>query len=257
MASLIRKQDESAQQTAELVAQIKQLTQTRDEQEKLAAKRLTQLDQLQQAHQTLELSNKEAVQENELLLLQLHQVQEELEDIFLRNQNLKQAHDRSEAANKQLAEEKEKLSIELQRVERNLLEKDEEIEMQRQRAKRLKQTVSWKITTPLRAMARPFRKSNKEKNELNETNEEVTLLKTSGLFDEAWYLAENEDVAKEGTDPVEHFIRHGAAEGRNPSPAFDLRKYLEINPDVAVAGINPLIHFVKFGRAEGRNVCTF
>jgi hypothetical protein len=114
--------------------------------------------------------------------------------------------------------------------------------------------VSWKITTPLRAMARPFRKSNKEKNELNETNDEVMLLKTSGLFDEAWYLAENEDVAKEGTDPVEHFIRHGAAEGRNPSPAFDLRKYLEINPDVSAAGINPLIHFVKFGRAEGRAI---
>ena len=81
-----------------------------------------------------------------------------------------------------------------------------------------------------------------------------TLLKTSGLFDEEWYLAENEDVAKEGTDPVEHFIRHGAAEGRNPSPAFNLRQYLEINPDVAAAGMNPLIHFVKFGKAEGRSI---
>ena len=85
-------------------------------------------------------------------------------------------------------------------------------------------------------------------------NEEVTLLKTSGLFDEEWYLAENEDVAKEGTDPVEHFIRHGADEGRNPSPIFDLRKYLEINPDVADAGINPFTHFVKFGRAENRRI---
>jgi hypothetical protein len=142
----------------------------------------------------------------------------------------------------------------MQQFEEELLAKDREIETQCQRAKRLKQTVSWKITTPLRLMTKPFRKSNKDKNELNETNEEVTLLKKSGLFDEAWYLAENEDVAKEGTDPVEHFIRYGAAEGRNPSPTFDLRKYLEINPDVAIACMNPFIHFVKFGKAENRSL---
>ena len=102
----------------------------------------------------------------------------------------------------------------------------------------------------MRAMAKPFKKSRKEQ-KLKQMKK-LTLLKTSGLFDEEWYLAENEDVAKEGIDPVEHFIRHGAAEGRNPSPTFDLRKYLEINPDVADAGINPLVHFVKYGIAEGR-----
>ena len=251
LASLTRKQDESARQTSELKAQIKQLKQTRDEQEKLAAKRLTQLDQLQQAHQTLELSNKEAVQENELLLLQLHQVQEELEDIFLRNQNLKQAHDRSEAANKKTADENENLSQKLQQVLEELLVKDRVIESHRQRVTRLKQTVSWKITVPLRAVARPFRRSPKEQ---KQATEEIKLLKTSGLFDEAWYLSEYVDVAKEGFDPVEHFIRYGAAEGRNPSPMFNLRQYLEVNPDVAAAGMNPFIHFVKFGRAEGRSV---
>jgi hypothetical protein len=100
-------------------------------------------------------------------------------------------------------------------------------------------------------MVKPFKRSRKEQ---KKTNEEVSLLKKSGLFDEEWYLAENEDVAQKGVDPVEHFIHHGAAEGRNPSAMFDLRKYLEVNPDVATAGMNPFIHFVKFGRSEGRSV---
>ena len=251
MASLIRKQDESAQQTSELMAKIKQLTQTREEQEKLAVKMLTQLDQLQQAHQTLELSNKEAVQENELLLLQLHQVQEELEEIFLRNQNLKQAKQTADEEHKLALQNNETLTHELHETGKNLLSKEKEIETQRQRVNKLKKTVSWKITAPLRVLARPLKKSPPEQ-KLNV--EEVQLLKTSGLFDEEYYLSVNEDVSKEGIDPVEHFLRHGAAEGRNPSPMFDLRKYLEINPDVATASMNPLIHFVKFGRAEGRAV---
>jgi hypothetical protein len=139
----------------------------------------------------------------------------------------------------------------MQQFEEELLAKDREIETQRQRVTRLKQTVSWKITAPVRAMARPFKRLPKEH---KKPNEELKLLKSSGLFDEEWYLAENEDVAKKGIDPVEHFLSHGAVEGRNPSPAFSLQQYLEMNPDVAAAGINPFIHFVKFGRAEGRRV---
>ncbi len=272
MDSLLREQGKSTQQISELQAQIQNLMQERnsqkklsgelqakidkltnalDEKVKLVSERQTQLENAKQDYHKLEVTHKEVTEENELLLLQLHQVQEELEDTFLRNQNLKQAHDRSEAANKQASQENEKLSRELQQVGEELLNKDREIEKQRKRVTKLKQTVSWKITAPVRAMAKPFKRSRKEQ---KLTNEEVQLLKTSGLFDEEWYLAENEDVAKEGADPVEHFIHHGAAEGRNPSPTFNLRQYLEINPDVADAGINPLIHFVKFGRAEGRSV---
>ena len=132
-----------------------------------------------------------------------------------------------------------------------LLIKEGEIEKQRQRVTKLKQTVSWKITAPVRAMAKPFKRSSKQQKKM-ET--QVKLLKTSGLFDEAWYLAEYSDVASEGADPVEHYLRHGAAEGRNPSSVFNTQFYLESNPDVAATGVNPLVHFVKFGRAEGRTV---
>ena len=44
------------------------------------------------------------------------------------------------------------------------------------------------------------------------------LIAKSGLFDSDWYLAQNPDVARSGTDPISHFIRHGAAEGRAPKP---------------------------------------
>ena len=249
--NLMQERNAQKKLSGEQQAKIDKLTKALDEKVKLVSERQTQLENAKQDYHKLEVTHKEVTEENELLLLQLHQVQEELEDTFLRNQNLKQAHDRSEAANKQASQENEKLSLELQQVGEELLNKDREIEKQRKRVTKLKQTVSWKITAPVRAMAKPFKRSRKEQ---KLTNEEVKLLKTSGLFDEEWYLAENEDVAKEGVDPVEHFIYHGAAEGRNPSPVFDLHKYLEFNPDVAAAGINPLIHFAKFGREEGRRV---
>jgi lipopolysaccharide biosynthesis protein len=75
----------------------------------------------------------------------------------------------------------------------------------------------------------------------------------SPLFDTSWYLEVNPDVAEAGVDPLLHYIEYGAAEGRDPSPLFDTSWYLEANPDVAAAGINPLLHYIKCGAAEGRD----
>jgi hypothetical protein len=38
----------------------------------------------------------------------------------------------------------------------------------------------------------------------------------------------------------------------NPGLKFDAKRYLEMNPDVAKDGMNPLIHYLKFGEPEGR-----
>ena len=38
------------------------------------------------------------------------------------------------------------------------------------------------------------------------------------LFDADWYLAQYEDVARSGLDPLAHYLKHGAAEGRDPGP---------------------------------------
>ena len=71
-------------------------------------------------------------------------------------------------------------------------------------------------------------------------------------MDPDWYCAMNPDVAVAGADPVDHFLRHGWREGRDPVAAFSVRDYLELYPDVAAAGINPFIHWLKAGKAEGR-----
>lgn len=74
----------------------------------------------------------------------------------------------------------------------------------------------------------------------------------SGLFFPSWYLETYPDVAATGVDPIQHYVRHGASEGRDPSPFFATEFYLSSNPDVRLAGLNPLDHYARFGAAEGR-----
>ncbi|MBA3922835.1 MAG: Ig-like domain repeat protein [Nostocaceae cyanobacterium] len=84
------------------------------------------------------------------------------------------------------------------------------------------------------------------------------------LFDEKYYLANNADVAaavakgqvKSGLD---HFLKYGEAEGRDPSIIFSNSLYLIENPDVATA-VNKkqfnsgLDHFQKNGLYERRDL---
>lgn len=72
---------------------------------------------------------------------------------------------------------------------------------------------------------------------------------TSGLFDAGWYLQQNADVRAKGLDPLKHYLRFGAGEGRDPSPLFSTKNYLAANPD---AGINPLVHYLRYGKADRR-----
>lgn len=71
-------------------------------------------------------------------------------------------------------------------------------------------------------------------------------------FDVRWYLARNPDVAQQGIEPLDHYLEHGWREGRDPGPRFSTRAYIRENPDVAIAGMNPLLHFMRHGQAEGR-----
>ena len=73
------------------------------------------------------------------------------------------------------------------------------------------------------------------------------------LFDAPWYLAQYSDVAASGVDPLTHYLKWGAREGRNPNAVFDTDWYLVQNPDVAVAGLNPLEHYLQEGAREGRD----
>ena len=81
-----------------------------------------------------------------------------------------------------------------------------------------------------------------------------------GDFDADFYLAQYTDVAAAvpaahvpAAFALEHYLRYGASELRNPNAAFDTAYYLEQNPDVAASGANPLLHYQEFGWHEGRN----
>lgn len=79
-------------------------------------------------------------------------------------------------------------------------------------------------------------------------------------FDPAIYLKANPDVAVSGADPLEHFLRHGIAEGRvykevSPSrlPAdFNARAYVALNPELRRAPISPEQHYLEHGQRENR-----
>jgi GT2 family glycosyltransferase len=73
------------------------------------------------------------------------------------------------------------------------------------------------------------------------------------LFETTWYLAKNPDVAGQGLNPLEHYCEWGVGDGRDPSPLFSTNWYLAQNPDVAAAGLNPLAHYLKHGASEGRD----
>ena len=74
---------------------------------------------------------------------------------------------------------------------------------------------------------------------------DMRLIADSGLFDSDWYLQQNPDVAKAGVNPLRHYLRRGAIEGRDPNPLFDSDWYLQQNPDVARAGVNPLVDYLR------------
>lgn len=48
----------------------------------------------------------------------------------------------------------------------------------------------------------------------------ISRLRRLGVLDEAWYAEAYPDVRESGMRPGRHYLRHGASEGRHPSPAY-------------------------------------
>ncbi|MFA7430314.1 MAG: glycosyltransferase [Rhodospirillaceae bacterium] len=82
---------------------------------------------------------------------------------------------------------------------------------------------------------------------------QARLLYHSPLFDADYYVARYSDVLSSRMSPWEHYLAHGAREGRDPHPLFSTSWYLLRNADIARARLNPLVHFIRFGAAEGRD----
>ena len=70
------------------------------------------------------------------------------------------------------------------------------------------------------------------------------------LFDAAFYLERYPDVRQAGMNPLWHYLRHGAAEGRKPHRLFDPDYYLSCCPE-ARNSANPLLHFIRTGGRLG------
>lgn len=180
-----------------------------------------QTRQTLQDHASLVSVHKDITEENEQLLMHLLQVQEELERYLVTHQMLEHEISISRKQNDELR---------LQLAE-------------------LKDTFLGKVASALYEKRKRSRRTRKMKARIKK---QCALINASGLFDNAWYLAQYPDVADSDMSPVEHYLWYGAAEGRNPAPGFDTHYYLEANPDVAAAGMNPLVHYINKGRGEGR-----
>ncbi|MRX52185.1 hypothetical protein GI374_17625 [Paracoccus sp. S-4012] len=63
-------------------------------------------------------------------------------------------------------------------------------------------------------------------------------------FDASFYRRNNPDVVEAGVEPLQHFLRYGWREGRDPNASFSVSQYLERNRDVRSAGINPFWHYL-------------
>ena len=66
------------------------------------------------------------------------------------------------------------------------------------------------------------------------------------LFSTAFYGMQVDWRAR-SRDPLSDYLQFGAAEGLSPHPLFDGKVYLERYPDVARDGANPLLHYIEHG----------
>ena len=96
--------------------------------------------------------------------------------------------------------------------------------------------------------------ANKAARTAKENPREASLmLALERFFDSPWYQARYPDIAAANLLPLQHFIRHGLAERRDPNRFFNGTWYSERYPDVGAGGMHPLLHYLQTGAAELRD----
>lgn len=259
---------ELAQQHSERIAELVSLTQKL---EGFTAEQF-QLTALQQQHQQITAQLSEAQRElaqNALQLEQLALSQAQLQQLtvelkqlqsgrkqlvsqynemekqrYLENYKLLEA----QRALQQYQHETAQLTLMYQQQQRLLAANKLSQQALQQQLKQLKRQKSYKLGKLATKLVNPFAKDQTKQQLLRNK----ALIAQSGWFDVSWYLSTYPDVAANNKDPIEHFLKFGVQEGRNPHPQFDCLWYINQYPDVAEQGINPLLHFIKFGQQEGR-----
>jgi ADP-heptose:LPS heptosyltransferase/GT2 family glycosyltransferase len=80
---------------------------------------------------------------------------------------------------------------------------------------------------------------------------EYELLAKSGLFDAAYYLKSNPDVAALNVDPLLHYVEQGCRERRDPSENFNTAHYLKLCGRLGEEPVNALAHYLTVGISKG------
>lgn len=196
---------------------------------------------------------------NELLILQLHQVQEEMEERYLREQKLIEVKSQLESKvadkNRKLQRLSASKNAALQQItdlKRSLKAVEHGRRLLTGELERLQKSASWRLSSPLRAITGVVKVVHEPSRRHKTLLEQAKLIEESGLFDSGWYLEKYPDVASESISPAQHYLAHGAQEGRDPSERFSTKWYLKKNKDVAQSGMNPLLHYLIYGKEEGR-----
>ena len=132
-------------------------------------------------------------------------------------------------------EEIAKLSHMLRDREVQLSAQEEKIKAQEGQLLQMKSSLSWKALSVIRWFYGGKASLRRQ----------IRDIRASGLFDEAWYYKTYPDIAAAGVDGIEHYVKHGAAEGRDPSPHFQTRRYEMDHRHQLATGLNPLAHYIR------------
>lgn len=184
--------------------------------------------------------------ENKDLNLKIEQASAKNSSLLQNNIELKMQHNENITENEGLQREIERFGNANQNLQDNIKSIGEQLKLTKHLLASMTNSVSWKITSPLRKLSRfikfrfPF------------LFPQTRLIQKSGLFNEHYYLQNNPDVKESGMEAAQHFLLHGGFEDRNPSEFFDSAFYLNQYPDVKLANINPLLHYLLHGKNENR-----
>jgi len=80
------------------------------------------------------------------------------------------------------------------------------------------------------------------------------IIKNSVFFDRSYYLHKNDHDEIIKSNPIIHYLKKGAIQGKNPSKDFNTLFYIQQNRDVLDSQINPLTHYILHGKTEGREI---
>lgn len=226
--------------------------------------------QLRKSEQKQNQANQELTQESELLLIQLHQVQEELEQYYLKNIELAKTIDRGNATPANDAAEAKRMATVAQQESKALKLKLRQMqdELKRVQQQKLKleapetasSAVSEKITAPPSNTPGTAPKSNGTTitgSPASSDSQSVTAPRTPGPHARRSFARLLPAPARKALHkPVSRRQRQRQLSLIKKSGWFDGNWYLETYPDVRASQTDPTEHYFATGWKENRNPCT-